>query len=278
MLRAHLESSATYDICCNLEAEMPQLRATTGAPPQLGCFRSPSFFRLLRLPHQQIPACILDPERRSCAIASNPANNGSHGTQQHVPRPALVVHSCVPPSPRPFLEKLTKTTPQETTALSPSSAAVPVTAAYNFPATPLTSQTSTLRRSVNSPPKPSLLHNPAPQTDLQNQYDGYIAPQAIGVQPGNENRGVTLLTKKISRDHKPASSLQIATFGSNTSTRKTYRSIVNSTARKSYRPDLRREAVARASAIRRAQKPKPNDRPVKLRGAKARKAAKGSKA
>jgi large subunit ribosomal protein L28e len=98
------------------------------------------------------------------------------------------------------------------------------------------------------------------------------------VQPADENNGVTLLTKKAGKDRKPASSLQVATFGSNTSTRKTYRSIVNSTTRRLYRPDLRREAVARASAVRKAQKPKPDDRPVKLRGAKARKTARGLKA
>lgn len=138
---------------------------------------------------------------------------------------------------------------------------------------PLTSQTSTPRRSVIKLP-PSTIQSPADP----NQYDGYIAPQAIGVQPGNENIGVNLLTKKAGNDHKPASSLQTVTFGPNTSTRKTYRSIVNSTARRAYRLDLRREAVARASAIRRAQKPKPDDRPTKLRGTKARKAAQGLKA
>jgi len=51
---------------------------------------------------------------------------------------------------------------------------------------------------------------------------------------------------------------------------RTYSAIVNSTTKRSYRPDLRREAVARASAIRKSQKPVKDDKPAKLRGAKAK--------
>ena len=54
---------------------------------------------------------------------------------------------------------------------------------------------------------------------------------------------------------------------------RTYRSIENSTAKHSYRPDLRREAVARASAIRKSQLPKKDLPQRKLRGSKAKKAA-----
>jgi large subunit ribosomal protein L28e len=53
---------------------------------------------------------------------------------------------------------------------------------------------------------------------------------------------------------------------------RTYAAIVNSTTKKNYRPDLRKDAVARASAIRKSQKPVKEDKPAKLRGAKARKA------
>ncbi|KAI7295960.1 hypothetical protein KC315_g18851, partial [Hortaea werneckii] len=52
-----------------------------------------------------------------------------------------------------------------------------------------------------------------------------------------------------------------------------YKSVVNSTAKKGYRADLRAEAVARASAIKRSQREKKDKAaPTKLRGAKAVKA------
>jgi large subunit ribosomal protein L28e len=50
---------------------------------------------------------------------------------------------------------------------------------------------------------------------------------------------------------------------------RTYSSIVNSTTKKGYRPDLRKAAVARASAIRKSQTPVKEDKPSKLRGKKA---------
>ena len=50
---------------------------------------------------------------------------------------------------------------------------------------------------------------------------------------------------------------------------RTYSAIVNSTTKRNYRPDLRKDAVARASAIRKSQKPVKADKPSKLRGAKA---------
>ncbi|OCK84777.1 ribosomal protein L28e [Lepidopterella palustris CBS 459.81] len=104
------------------------------------------------------------------------------------------------------------------------------------------------------------------------KYEGSINDKAIGVQP-SENGGVTLLTKKANKSNKPASAYQSTTFGPSTSTRKTYRAIANSTAKRSCRADLRADAIARASAIRKSQKPVKEDRPVKLRGVKAKKAA-----
>ncbi|KAF2457184.1 60S ribosomal protein-like protein L28 [Lineolata rhizophorae] len=100
---------------------------------------------------------------------------------------------------------------------------------------------------------------------------GFVNDKAIGIQPG-EKGGVKFMTKKAGKANKPASSLQTTTLGSSTSTRKTYRSIVNSTAKHNYRPDLRADAVARASAIRKTQKPVKPDPPSKPRGARARKA------
>ncbi|KAF2490365.1 60S ribosomal protein-like protein L28, partial [Lophium mytilinum] len=112
--------------------------------------------------------------------------------------------------------------------------------------------------------------------NLKNQYrrkyEGVANDQAFGVQPSADG-GVILSVKKSDKSHKPASSLQTTTFGSGKSSRKTYSSIVNSTTKRSYRPDLRAEAVSRASAIRKSQKPVKADRPSKLRGAKAKAAA-----
>lgn len=56
--------------------------------------------------------------------------------------------------------------------------------------------------------------------------------------------------------------------------RRTYTAIVNSTTKRNYRPDLRKDAVARASAIRKSQRPVKEDKPSKPRGAKARAAEK----
>ena len=52
-----------------------------------------------------------------------------------------------------------------------------------------------------------------------------------------------------------------------------YRTIATHVAKNGYRSDLRQEAIARASAIRRSQAPKRETPKTKLRGAKARKAA-----
>jgi large subunit ribosomal protein L28e len=122
--------------------------------------------------------------------------------------------------------------------------------------------------------------------------------QAIGVIPGKDG-GVTLLVKKSDKHHQPATSTQTTTFGPQRSTRKyvfpssslvstpsyrldcnysprtnankprTFASIVSSTTKRNYRPDLRQDAVARASAIRKSQRAVKADKPTKTRGAKA---------
>ncbi len=53
---------------------------------------------------------------------------------------------------------------------------------------------------------------------------------------------------------------------------RTYKGIVNYTAKSGYRSDLRAEAVARASAIRQSQRSKKDIPEKKLRGGKAKKA------
>lgn len=98
--------------------------------------------------------------------------------------------------------------------------------------------------------------------------------QAIGIQP--DSNTVTLTTKLSKRSNKPAKSLQTSSFNASTPSRKLYKSIVSSTAKKGYRPDLRAEAVARASAVRQSQRENKKDYEKKLRGAKAKKAAEAS--
>lgn len=52
-----------------------------------------------------------------------------------------------------------------------------------------------------------------------------------------------------------------------------YKGVADKTAQNGYRADLREEAVARVSAIRRSQQPKKDAPAQKPRGAKARQAA-----
>ncbi|KAF2755824.1 ribosomal protein L28e [Pseudovirgaria hyperparasitica] len=104
------------------------------------------------------------------------------------------------------------------------------------------------------------------------KYEGYANDRAIGIQP-NPDGGLTLLTKKPNKANKPGLEINAASYGAGKSSRRTYKSIVNSTAKKGYRADLRTEAVARASAIRQLQRKKKDAKPAKLRGGKAAKAA-----
>ncbi|KAI9697909.1 MAG: hypothetical protein M1836_004261 [Candelina mexicana] len=104
------------------------------------------------------------------------------------------------------------------------------------------------------------------------KYGGFVTEKSIGIQPA-EKGGVTLSTKKEKSLNKPASGINKITWGPNKSNQKTYKGIVNSTAKLGYRADLRAEAVARASAIRQSQRSKKDIPEKKLRGGKARKAA-----
>ena len=56
-------------------------------------------------------------------------------------------------------------------------------------------------------------------------------------------------------------------------TARVYKNIVNVTAKQGYRPDLRRDAVARASAIKMSSRPVKESPQKKARGAKAKKVA-----
>ncbi|KAF2719623.1 ribosomal protein L28e [Polychaeton citri CBS 116435] len=103
------------------------------------------------------------------------------------------------------------------------------------------------------------------------KYEGFVNPQAIGIQP--DGNTVSLITK-TSKQNQPASAYQTSSFSSTTPSRKLYKSVVNSTAKKGYRADLRAQAVARASAVKLSQREtKKGAQEKKLRGSKARKAA-----
>ena len=81
-----------------------------------------------------------------------------------------------------------------------------------------------------------------------------------------------MTTTLANRRHQPARSTQSTSFAASTPSRKLYKGVVNSTAKKGYRSDLRAEAVARASAVKLSQREKKDMPAPKLRGKKARKA------
>ncbi|KAF3935498.1 hypothetical protein ABW19_dt0200566 [Dactylella cylindrospora] len=99
------------------------------------------------------------------------------------------------------------------------------------------------------------------------KHSGAINGQAIGIVP-SEKGGISLLTKK-----KTGSAITTSYKPSKTS-RKTYLQITNSTTKKGYRPDLREDAIARASAlIKSYRKPSKATKETKPRGSKAKKSA-----
>jgi large subunit ribosomal protein L28e len=120
------------------------------------------------------------------------------------------------------------------------------------------------------------------------KHAGFVNEKAIGIHPdSNTVRSIhpthhlsllltcfkiSMTTKLSNRQNKPAKSTQQSSFSASTPSRKLYRSVVGSTAKKGYRPDLRQDAVARASAVKLSQREKKETPAPKLRGAKARKA------
>lgn len=97
------------------------------------------------------------------------------------------------------------------------------------------------------------------------------------MQAAPSGKGVTVSTKNSAErtGHAPAKNVSSATYAPHKSNRKIARSIVNTTAKKGYRPDLIKMALARSSAILRTQRPKAGQKSKerKPRGKKA--AAKG---
>ncbi|KAL1584428.1 hypothetical protein WHR41_06368 [Cladosporium halotolerans] len=107
------------------------------------------------------------------------------------------------------------------------------------------------------------------------KYAGFANAQAIGINADSPNT-IGLTTKLPARANKPAKSQQTASFAASTPSRKLYKSVVNTTAKRGYRADLRAAAVARASAVKLAQQQKKERAAPKPRGAAARKAAESS--
>ncbi|KAH6841083.1 ribosomal L28e protein family-domain-containing protein [Chaetomium sp. MPI-CAGE-AT-0009] len=104
------------------------------------------------------------------------------------------------------------------------------------------------------------------------KYAGFANDKALGIS-ANEKGGVKVISKKPSAANKPASGLHTVTYGGNKTSRKTYRAVANQAAKNGYRADLRAAAVARASGLRRAQRPVKPEPEQKLRGNAAKKAA-----
>ena len=129
--------------------------------------------------------------------------------------------------------------------------------------------TRTTARSASSPTRP---------TPYVQSYK-FDSASSLGQKTNRANEvnfvyhQVGLKTKNPKRASKPGKQHSSTSFSSSTPNRKLYRSVVNSTAGRGYRMDLRREAVARASAIKRSQSENKKDTPAsKPRGAKARRA------
>ncbi|EPS26071.1 hypothetical protein PDE_01007 [Penicillium oxalicum 114-2] len=105
------------------------------------------------------------------------------------------------------------------------------------------------------------------------KYSGFANNKAIGVQ-SDDNGNVVVITKKPNNPQQPAKNQVVTTYGPSTSTRKVYKGVASKTAQHGYRADVREEAVARVSALRRAALPKKETPASKPRGAKARQAEK----
>ncbi|KAI9637798.1 60s ribosomal protein [Dioszegia hungarica] len=112
------------------------------------------------------------------------------------------------------------------------------------------------------------------------KYSGLTNAQGISMHPTKEG---SILITKIKKDvspHQVASARVPVTLRRGTTARRAAKIAAAETAGKGYRSDLRQAAVARASALVRAQRRSanvPKTRAPKLRGKKARKAAFGQK-
>ncbi|KAI1618023.1 ribosomal protein L28e [Exophiala viscosa] len=102
------------------------------------------------------------------------------------------------------------------------------------------------------------------------KHAGFVNDKAVSVQV-NEKGGVTLLTKKSGKQHKPKEHYNTHPYSKTTSNQKIYKNIADSVGKKSYRGDLNQSAVSRASALKDSQRTKKDTPEKKARGSKATK-------
>ncbi|CAB4406815.1 unnamed protein product [Rhizophagus irregularis] len=86
------------------------------------------------------------------------------------------------------------------------------------------------------------------------KYSGLANKKAIGITPGPSNRGVTVVAKKTNiASYKPAKAINKVTLTKGV--RRSAKSFTSLLTKSHYRPDLRKAALARISAIYQSQKP-----------------------
>ncbi|CAJ0640868.1 15239_t:CDS:2 [Entrophospora sp. SA101] len=85
------------------------------------------------------------------------------------------------------------------------------------------------------------------------KHSGLANKKSIGISPEPKGRGVVVTTKTKGVSYKPAKNTRKVVLSKGI--RKSAKSIANSLTRAGYRPDLRKEALARMSAIYESQKP-----------------------
>ncbi|KAF2231917.1 ribosomal protein L28e [Viridothelium virens] len=123
--------------------------------------------------------------------------------------------------------------------------------------------------------------DPLNLTNIHNRkYEGFIDTKAIGINPSARNpSALTLTTKNASAVNpsgapsQPAKLHKTHHFPANTHNRQIYRQLIKETTKQGYRVDLRQEMIARASALRQAQRTKKPTPERKPRGRKALKLA-----
>ncbi|XP_043914647.1 60S ribosomal protein L28 [Protopterus annectens] len=85
------------------------------------------------------------------------------------------------------------------------------------------------------------------------RYNGLIHRKTVGVEPAPDGKGVVVVLKKRSGQHKPATCYEKMTINKNA--RATLNSVRHIIRKNKYRKDLRMAALRRVSAILKSQKP-----------------------
>ncbi|WFC97913.1 hypothetical protein MYAM1_000633 [Malassezia yamatoensis] len=83
------------------------------------------------------------------------------------------------------------------------------------------------------------------------KYSGLVNDKAVGITP-NDKQGVDVITKKTKVSPRVVKGARVNTTVKG-GARRVAGAVANITAKHGYRPDLRKDAVARASAIIRSQ-------------------------